>query len=135
MANAHDIARSCGIRLLGKRHSRNGHLKPKTTHSRGTIKSIARDHGANHACMVLEAITSAPHNETQLFGETIKAVSLWLSEGGYGEADAPQIYGLLATVNLAVLRSQVIEVKLPERSVRMADRLAAMMQNEMEWAA
>lgn len=135
MPDAHAICRACGITLHGKRTPHTGLLAPKTTYSKGTIQQIAKAHGVDHAYMVLEAIVSAPHNETELYGVTIRAVSLWLSEGCYQPEDAPYINQTLRLHDLASMRNQVRELNWQEQPLRMAERLAAFVQNYQEGQA
>jgi len=133
MPDAHQIARSCGIVLKGKGSPHTSLLKPKTSFSRGTIVSIAKAHGDEHVCRVLECIISAEHNQTELYGDTIKAVSEWMVAGGFDERDTLLLNDYMAAIYLSQLRLQVKEIPLPDRPLRMADRLSAGMQNDLEW--
>ena len=133
MAGIHEITRACGVKLLAKKGTTPHILKPKTTYSRATIRNMIKEDGEEHAQMVLKAIISAPHNETELYGDTIKGVSLWLSVSEIEPKHAGDVAALLATTSLSELRAQVKEVRLGNNALRMADRLSSILQNENTW--
>ncbi|EFL88306.1 hypothetical protein [Ahrensia sp. R2A130] len=133
MADLRRIAETCGITIMPKKANHPSSLDPKQTYSRGTIKTIAGLHGEDHIVFVLTSIISATQNETQLYGVTIRAISLWLLDGGYDERDTQVIKGLMSTIYLSSLREQVRACSYPEQPLRMADRLTQLLQNQQEW--
>lgn len=133
MANAANICESCGVRLRGKKHRTQANLAPKETFSTATIRSIAKHYGDDHACRVLECIIFASHNEDQLYGDTIRAVSMWIISSGFDERDAALVNDYMSTISLSVLRCQVKEIPLPDRPLRMCDRLHSGFQDDQMW--
>lgn len=71
----HLIARQCGVKLHdGSRHYRSDR-RAGECFSPATLRRIGRSHGAAHLALVLRLIVETRGNATELFAETLVAVS------------------------------------------------------------
>lgn len=131
MANAHNIARSCGITLLPAIDCPKGPLAPKISRSRAKVMSMAEKYGEQHMIDVLNVIVAAPHNQAELYTSTIVAISLFLREGDYEGMDLQVVKEVIATIDLRELRERTQEVRLRDVPLRMADRLSVLMKEPM----
>ncbi|GLK69197.1 hypothetical protein [Hansschlegelia plantiphila] len=71
MAKIDEIARAAGVYIPPTKQRR----RPRQTHARAALTSIAERHGDGHLLFVLRTIVESRGNEFSLWSETILAVS------------------------------------------------------------
>lgn len=74
----HLVARQCGVKLFdGSRHYRSAR-DARECFSPATLRRIGRSHGSAHLALVLRLIVETDGNATELYSETLVAVSALL---------------------------------------------------------
>ncbi|TGP28218.1 hypothetical protein EN875_032185 [Mesorhizobium sp. M2D.F.Ca.ET.232.01.1.1] len=69
------VAEQCGIRLLKPADHRPLHRRPRECFAKKTLKKIGQRHGEAHLALTLRLIVETRDNATELYSETIQAVS------------------------------------------------------------
>lgn len=72
------VAEQCGIRLLKPADHRPLHRRPRECFAKKTLKKIGQRHGEAHLALTLRLIVETRDNATELYSETIHAVSALL---------------------------------------------------------
>ncbi|WP_189555070.1 hypothetical protein, partial [Mesorhizobium sp. M1C.F.Ca.ET.204.01.1.1] len=72
------VAEQCGIRLLKPADHRPLHRRPRECFAKKTLKKIGQRHGEAHLAMTLRLIVETRDNATELYSETIQAISALL---------------------------------------------------------
>jgi hypothetical protein len=75
MSRVDDFCTKLTIRILPCAKARFGERKPRCTFARQAIRKLMAKHGEGHAAFVLKTIVDTGRNATELFGDTISAVS------------------------------------------------------------
>lgn len=71
MAKIDRLCANAGVRIVPTKHRRG----PRETHARRTLTKLARDHGDGHVLFVLRTIVDSRDNASELWSETILAIS------------------------------------------------------------
>lgn len=138
MANAHRIARECGITLHGRghHHPASTTLPRRHTWSRDAIKRIAlsgeRAGRPEHVYDVLTLLVSRSSGEVMLFGDVIKGTSEWMRANRVTSHEVPFLADHFADVDLVGSRDIVKRYKLRERPVQIAFLISAQMEPALE---
>ena len=131
MANAHRIARECGIKLHGRNTARpstspgtSEMLPAKRAWCRDAIKRVAdagiRENNPDHVYDVLGLLVSSETGRCMLFAEVIKGVSYWMRASRITTADVAFIKEAFGEIDMVSLRSAVVSHRIPHRSVQIA---------------
>jgi hypothetical protein len=97
------VAGQCGIRILKPALSTSAARGNRTYFCAGTLRRIGRRHGEAHLALVLRLIVESAGNATELFGDTITAVSnILLSR--LVEAGS-ELYAAFDSIDLGELRA------------------------------
>ena len=71
----HRVARQCGVKLFDGGRVYKSMRGPRECFSPATLRRIGRAHGEGHLALVLRLIVETDGNATELFAETLWAVS------------------------------------------------------------
>ena len=138
MANAHRIARECGITLHGRGHLHPASptLPPRHTWSRDAIKRIAlageKQGNADHVYDVLTLLVSRDIGAQMLFGDVIKATSEWMRANRITSHEIPFLADPFEQVDLQGSREIVKRYALPYRPVQIAFLISAQMEPALD---
>ena len=103
----HKIIRPLGIRLLdGSEHSPSID-RTRACFCRRTLRRVLNQQGEGHLSLVLKVIVQSRGNETELYRDTILAVSGLLST--HKEADISSLFDAMDGIDLANLRKEAKE--------------------------
>ncbi len=71
----HKIARQCGIRILNGAQQYHKKRRAGVCYCPATLRRIGRSHGSVHLAWVLRLVRETDDNSTELFADTISAIS------------------------------------------------------------
>ena len=74
------VAEQCGIRLLRPADHRPLRRRPRECFAKKTLKKIGQRNGEAHLALALRVIVETRDNATELYSETIQAVSALLED-------------------------------------------------------
>jgi hypothetical protein len=132
VANAHDIARKCGLVLVSgkRRHPGTARLPPRHCYSRATIKWV-HDRGEawglhDHVYDMLALIREA--DDTMLFGDVIKGVSRWGTRWRVTTGQMGHILPAFRLIDLYGIRAAVLHHKIEDRDAQIAFLVSGAME-------
>lgn len=100
------VAEQCGVKLQRPdAHGWRRHRLPRECYAKKTLKKIGQRHGEAHLALTLRLIVETRGNATELYSETIQAVSALL-ENPAVEARGGALFDQFDGIELAEIRQQ-----------------------------
>lgn len=125
-----------GVKLFAKDGFRNGPLEPMQTRSRGTIRAIAEDGERigypDMAHDVLTMFINSEMNRSQLYGENLLGVAMWMKAARIKTADIPFLLPAFSEINMGDVRAAVIEHGIPHKSAQVGFAVAGLMSDALQ---
>jgi hypothetical protein len=109
------VAEQCGVRLVDPdAHAWRRERRPRECFAKKTLKKIGQRHGEPHLALTLRLIVETYGNATELYSETIQAVSALLADPAI-EARGGALFDQFDRISLAELRrnAKSLSVGLP----------------------
>lgn len=108
------VAEQCGVRLVDPDAHAWRQRRPRECFAKKTLKKIGQRHGEAHLALTLRLIVETSGNATELYSETIQAVSALVANPAI-EARGGQLFDEFDRISLAEIRHQakVLSVGLP----------------------
>ncbi|MCF6120883.1 hypothetical protein L2449_29080 [Mesorhizobium muleiense] len=108
------ISEQCGVRLVDPDAHAWRQRRPRECFAKKTLKKIGQRHGEAHLALTLRLIVETYGNATELYSETIQAVSALVANPAI-EARGGKLFDEFDRISLAEIRHQakVLAVGLP----------------------
>lgn len=115
----HKVARQCGVRLFNGARIYKKARGPRECFSPGTLRRIGRSLGEAHLALVLRLIVETEDNASELYADTLSAVSSLLEHHPELVERGSELFEAFDTIDLAALRGRAhkMECGLPPAHV------------------
>lgn len=106
----HKIARQCGVKILNGAQQYHKMRRIGICCCPATLRRIGRSHGSEHLALVLRLVRETEDNSTELFGDTLSAVSALLIYHPQLLDLGAMLFDAFDRISLADLRQQAQEM-------------------------
>lgn len=137
MPNSWRIAQQMGIKMHGRRdpHPGGDALPPRHTWARKSIFDVARAGDSaglsEHVFDVLGLFLASGDNQTQLYGDAISGVSLWMLRHKVSTAEVTFLRPAFETLDIRLIRKAVQHHGIPQRKPQIAFLVADHMEDAL----
>lgn len=107
----HRVARQCGVKLFNGGRIYKSARGPNECFSPATLRRIGRAHGEGHLALVLRLIVETEGNATELFAETLWAVSELICHRPDLLDRGTALFDAFDRIDLAAMRRQAREMQ------------------------
>ncbi|WP_246660456.1 hypothetical protein [Nitratireductor sp. XY-223] len=125
----HKVARQCGVRLFNGGRVYKKARGPGECFSPGTLRRIGRASGEAHLALVLRLIVESEGNATELYADTLSAVSSLLEHHPELIERGSALFDAFDSIDLAAVRrrAQMMDCGLPAAHVMRVLLLAGLL--------
>lgn len=99
------VAEQCGVKLCDPSRHGWSARRPRECYAKKTLKKIGQRYGEAHLALTLRLIVETNGNSTELYSETIHAISALLANPAV-EARGGELFDLFDNIQLADIRRQ-----------------------------